>query len=183
VIDPAIADQFGPYLAPGERIIWTGLPRQGVMFAPFDVLLIPFSLLWGGFAIFWEATVLMSHAPWFFGLWGIPFVLVGLFMIFGRFFADAWVRARTLYALTDRRALVIKAIGWRSFNSAPLGASVSVKNQSADRGTIEFASGALFGGVFRSRNPWMPSLDGGVRFLQITNVMEAYRLASAPPAP
>jgi hypothetical protein len=177
VIEPQIADQFRPYLGSDERITWTGIPRQGVMFSPSDAFLIPFSLMWGGFAIFWEASVLMSRAGPFFELWGIPFVAIGLFLIFGRFIADAWVRARTLYVLTNRRALIIKAIGWRSFASAPLGQSVSLKNQSASRGTIEFGSGSMFSSMFRARNPWMPGLDGGVRFLQVEDVMEVYRLA------
>jgi hypothetical protein len=75
--------------------------------------MIPFSLLWGGFAVFWESSVVGLNAPPFFMLWGIPFVLVGLYVMVGRFFVDAWVRRRTCYALTGERVLI--AIGvWRS---------------------------------------------------------------------
>jgi hypothetical protein len=65
---------------------------------------VPFSLLWGGFALFWEAAVI-AHGSLFGTLWGIPFVAMGLYMIAGRFVYKAWVRRRTLYAITDRRAL------------------------------------------------------------------------------
>ena len=76
--------------------------------------------MWGGFAFFWEASVLgltsmTSHQapghqpPLFFALWGIPFCLVGLYMIIGRFFFDAYARGRTWYGVTDRRVIVLKS--------------------------------------------------------------------------
>jgi len=65
--------------------------------------MIPFSLFWGGFAIFWEAgarghwrNTPRSHpAPFFFLLWGIPFILIGQYMICGHFAYEAWLKRRT----------------------------------------------------------------------------------------
>ena len=102
-------------LGPSEHLLWSGRPRQGFMMRPSDALLIPFSLMWGGFAIFWEASVITSNAPFFFRLWGIPFVVVGLYLMVGRFVVDARARSRTAYAITDERVLII---------SGQLGASV-----------------------------------------------------------
>ena len=87
-----------PELISGESIVWAGQPNTHVIFHRADVYMIPFSLLWGGFAIFWEAGVSgfwgfgqHSGGPWLFGmLWGVPFVLVGQYFIWGRFIYAAW---------------------------------------------------------------------------------------------
>ncbi len=60
----------------------TGRPNPRVIFHPSDWYMIPFSLMWGGFAIFWEAGVCGlglwgQKGSWNFGMvWGIPFVVM-----------------------------------------------------------------------------------------------------------
>jgi len=46
-------DILSSELLPGETVQWTGRPNSAVIFHREDWALIPFSLLWGGFAIFW----------------------------------------------------------------------------------------------------------------------------------
>ena len=67
---------------------------------PGDAGLIPFSLLWCGFAIFWESLA-MKTGELLPELWGVPFVLVGLYFVFGRFVVDAYVRAHTSWSNSD----------------------------------------------------------------------------------
>ena len=69
--------------------------------------LIPISILWLAFALFWEAEVLSSDAPPFFVLWGLPFVGIGLYLVFGRILVARKEAAETVYAITDRRVIVI----------------------------------------------------------------------------
>jgi hypothetical protein len=102
-----VADAVQTELLPHEVVLWSGVPGQGIRLRKSDALMIPFSMLWGGFALFWEGMVLHTNGPLLFKLWGIPFVLVGLYITIGRFFVDERKRARTVYAVTDQRVLII----------------------------------------------------------------------------
>jgi len=132
--------ELAPHLDGGESLLWSGRPRQGLVLRPSDAFVIPFSLMWGGFAVFWEASVLERDAPLFFVLWGIPFVLVGLYMIGGRFFADARLRGRTFYGLTSSRVIIVSGLFSRRVKSLSLRTLSDVTlSERADRsGTISF---------------------------------------------
>lgn len=140
------------YLARDEKLLWSGAPRGGIRFRLADTFLIPFSLLWGGFAIFWEylaVTTAPANTPFPFSLFGLPFVLIGLYIIFGRFFVDAWQRSRTLYLLTDQRALIVSGLFVRDVKSLPLRSlqDFTLTERADGSGTITLAgNSSLFGG-------------------------------------
>ncbi len=136
-----LQQQLRASLEPYEKILWVGFPQQGIVFTSQDTFMIPFSILWGGFAIFWEVSVFRSHrAPAFFVLWGVPFVLVGLYLIFGRFFADARTRARTIYALTDQRVVILGGFWRPSLRSLELAglSEINLTERQDGRGSITF---------------------------------------------
>ena len=143
-------DLLNRELTSGERLLWNGMPAGGIHFRPGDVFAIPFSLLWGGFAIFWEYSVL--HTPQaggtrgFFALWGIPFVLIGLYLIAGRFFVDAYMRARTRYAVTNQRVLILTTFAGQRVRSVSLRAlgEMSLREWPGGTGTITFGSSPSF---------------------------------------
>ena len=125
-------------LSSGEKLIWTGKPRTGIMLRSSDVFLIPFSLLWGGFAVFWESSVLATDAPFLFKLWGIPFVLTGIYMIIGRFFIDAKKRENTIYGITTDRILIksgVFSMDIKSLNIKTL-SDITINQKSDNSGTI-----------------------------------------------
>lgn len=130
----------------GERLLWTGRPRGGIRLQAADLFLIPFSLLWCGFAVFWEYRVVSQGAPFFFILWGIPFVCIGLFFVFGRFIADAKHREKTWYALTSERAIISSGLFSRSVRSLFLRTlgEISFAEKADFSGTITFGSTGMF---------------------------------------
>ncbi len=103
-----------------ERLLWTGQPRQGIVLRGSDAFVIPFSIFWCGFAIFWTVTAATMGAPLFFVLFGTPFILVGLFLVIGRFWVDAWMRAHTFYGLTEDRVLIVSGTYRRQAKSLNL---------------------------------------------------------------
>jgi len=129
-------------LGAGEKLLWSGQPRQGIILRSSDAFAIPFSLMWGGFAIFWEYSVIRSNAPPFFVLWGIPFVLVGLYVTVGRFFFDARKRAATKYSVTNERVLIESGDQGQRITSLDLRnlSDLSLDTDSAGNGTIYFAN-------------------------------------------
>lgn len=129
-------------LSSAEKLLWAGQPKQGIVFRRSDLWNIPFSLLWGGFAIYWMILVLINGAPVFFVLWGIPFVLMGLYMIFGRFFVDARQRANTYYGVTNQRAVIVSGLRSQQIKSLDLQTltDLSIVEQPDRIGTITFGA-------------------------------------------
>ena len=72
----------------------------------------------------------------------IPFVLVGVYFIVGRFFVDARMRSNTYYGLTDRRVLILSGLTSRSVQSTPLRTlhEIGLSEKSDRSGTIVFGS-------------------------------------------
>ena len=93
-----------PYLTPGEIILWRGKPEKGHLLCGQDAFLIPFSIVWCGFAIFWFVTALIN-TPFPFALFGVPFVCVGLYMSVGRFFDTISLRKNTAYIITNQKII------------------------------------------------------------------------------
>ena len=165
-----------PELGATEKLLWSGQPRRGIRFRSTDAFLIPFTLLWGGFVIFWEISAVRGGASWFFRLWGIPFVAAGLYFIFGRFFVDAWQRTRTYYGLTSERVVIVSGLFQRQVKSLALRGLPEVSlAESTDRsGTITFGSVPPMYGSFA--NPSWPGMASHLppSFEMIDNARQVY---------
>jgi len=183
-IDPEASLKLQSELVSGETLLWAGKPNPHVIFHSDDWYTIPFSLLWGGFAIVWEAGVLgfwghaSKGAPAFFALWGVPFIVIGQYMIWGRFVYDAWLKRRMYYGITNRRLLVLQESTRRKTSSMYLDAIPSVERDGESVGTLWFGTKypVLAGRGQRTRN-WSRFNVGDVPvFADIDDVDSVYRL-------
>lgn len=173
---PSIESELGA----GERLLWKGRPRPGVRLRASDLYLVPFSLIWGGFAVFWEYMVVVKipksdPTGWLFPLFGVPFVLAGLYIVVGRFFLDAKMRESTEYAVTNRRAIIVTTLFGRKIKSINLQATSEIGlTENADgSGSITFGSAPYYG--WRSqRNLWIPAASAQPSFEMIDGVRSVY---------
>jgi hypothetical protein len=127
-MDYNLSSELKEHLGSGEKLIWTGRPKQGVIFRISDIYLIPFSLLWlGGAAIATYKVILF-----------VPFLIMGLIAAVGRFFIDSYLRSNTHYALTNERIIIksgIFDIGIKSINLKTI-PEMEVKEKYDRSGTI-----------------------------------------------
>jgi hypothetical protein len=121
-LPPALEQTLRRELIAGEHLLWRGQPRPHKLTRGFGIWL--FALPWTAFALMWEtfaflpwvtATKTPEFIQWSFGivfpLFGLPFIVVGLWMLWAPI--RALRRAgKTAYALTERRLLrVVEANG------------------------------------------------------------------------
>lgn len=161
-----------------ERTLWSGEPGHGLYFQPLDLFLVPFSLVWCGFAIFWTRTVSSTGAPGFFDLWGLMFVAVGLYFVFGRFVVDMWVRSGTHYSVTDRRILIDRGGPFPRQIAISLAdlPPVSLRGGAFGQGTIRFGESYNAWGGSRGFGAWSPSLDPTPQFIKVDNAKDVFDL-------
>ena len=156
-----IPPQISGYLHPGERVLWSGSPDPTVRFAPSDVYLVPFTILWCGFSIFWEVGVVSSGAPIIFWIWGVPFVAVGLYLVFGRFIYKKRRKQKTVYALTTERALI--AVGATFLVDGMVTDQTLVIRRSRDRNhvtvTICYTPAGRMGNAFATANTGLDAFN------------------------
>jgi hypothetical protein len=170
-------DPFQGRLLPGERIAWRGTAGRGILFTPRDLFLIPFSLAWCGFAIFWTVTATRGRAPDFFTLWGSMFICFGVYFVAGRFLVDAWVRRGTVYAVTDRRILILRGAPFGKFIALALSQlpDISLSERRGGRGTIRFGAEMSMANN-RSAGIWSPALDATPQFIAIEDARRVFDL-------
>ncbi len=141
-------DGWEHILNDGEEILWQGRPDAAVVWSDLFGLQSIFGLFFAGFAAFWikMASFIGSGIDDggigdIFPLFGIPFLLVGLYMVIGHVFFDAYQRGRTHYTLTNQNAYIAtQMFGRRKLENYPHKADTTVELEDNTPGTVWFAT-------------------------------------------
>lgn len=170
-------------LLPGEVVVWVNRPKQGLVLRASQWGRLPFSLMWGGFAIFWETMVVVMAAPLFPRAWGIPFVVTGLSVMMGCFFIDAWLRARTTYVITNRRVMIRRSGALPRTTSFRLDALPELATERHRDGTSTIVFGPKSAGRGQPASPRFDGIDDGetaLAFMQGQLPERSYRAPQLP---
>ena len=162
-----------------EKLLWSGCPRDGIILRSSDVLMIPLSIFWLGFTIFWMAGATGSlwisdgekeaaAFSFIFPLFGLPFVAVGLYMAIGRFWVDKAMREKTVYGVTNERVIIRSGLFSRTVKSLNIHtlSDISLKEKDDGSGTISLGPSNPMNGMLEGMNWWpgmgqysSPSID------------------------
>lgn len=119
-------------------------------------------------------------------LWGIPFVLVGLYIIAGRFWIDARRRSRTRYAVTSDRAIITSGLFSSTVQSIDLRSlrDLSVDERADGTGTLylgarqpwsRYGNGFAFNGVAQT-----PAFEGIPEARRVYNIIREAQQGATP---
>lgn len=117
---------FESFMGMDEYVLWSGKPSRIHYFSKQDLITIPFSLFWLGFSLFWEWQVIQSRQSLFLVLWGMPFVMIGVYLLLIRPFHQASIIRHSYYVITNKQ-LMIKQGKKISFYTASQLPPVSLK--------------------------------------------------------
>ena len=171
-MDYNLNSELQEYLKTNEKLIWAGQPKKGIVFRKSDLFMIPFNLLWCGFAIFWVFMALKIGAPIYFAMFGIPFVIMGLIFVFGRFFIDARLREHTVYGLTAERILIKTGVKNRNLQSINISTIFDMKYEEKSDG-----SGSIIIGPSSPVMMWGNTMNkwSGTKVLPMLELIEDVR--------
>ncbi len=160
-------------LFPGERLIWEGRPWRGLRLVWDDLFFIPWSLVIGAVLAFVGSVGLAGLTGGEFPLLGAAIALIfsatAVYLTVGRFLHDIWIRSRTRYGLTNRRAVIVRG---PNLIAVPLEGIRELElrgGKDGRRGTIQFGRDRWFNrSLFELRlHHILPSLRPAPQFYGI----------------
>ncbi len=156
--------EWDAILDPDEIIIWQGAPTGALRSefgSPFEVA---FMMVWGGIPL---AAVIANPGTL---LLGVPalFLAIALWFFVGQHFWAAFMRRRTFYSLSNRRAFIaVRGLTKRTLNSYPITDSTELELEDRSGGAVWFATG-------EKNKMFSNSKISKIGFEQLANPREAF---------
>ncbi|MEM1302217.1 MAG: aspartate carbamoyltransferase catalytic subunit [Pseudomonadota bacterium] len=97
-------DPWEGLLDADEQILWQGRPHDGFALHPNALVMIPFSLFFGGFSVVWMLGA--AQGGGYFWTFGLLFFCVGAGMLIWAIAGDTIRRRGSYYSLSNKRAFV-----------------------------------------------------------------------------
>lgn len=135
-------EQIQQFLFSDEYVLWQGTPGKGVLLEKIDYFIIPFIIFW--LIIPTQVMIIAVLGGHIFeSLFFVPFLLVGFYLLVGRFIIKKKIMSQTLYTITDKRVIFIenKKITFLDRKNLP---EVSLELLKDGWGTINFKSNLSF---------------------------------------
>ena len=176
--------EIQPFLHYDETVLWTGRPGN-IPASRTNPILPIFAIFWMSFALFWTITATAIGGA--FGLFGVFFMIIGGISFYTAFFGKRNFLKNAVYAVTDKRALIITYDRYGTncteymFSSI---SSVNLESVNGNIGTIRFAEEHLYveyrSGVNRRRtmNTDTVKRSAVTAFFMIDDVHRVYHLIS-----
>ncbi len=156
---------FQKYLNLGEKTIWTGSPKYPIGQHTIPVKL--FGLFFLGFSLFW--TIMAFQIADFMGLFGIPFIIVGSFIIFRNKKFGSKFQRQAFYAVTDERIMIVMISDTEEMTNVALDQLSNVITSPGAYGTktIVFYTRNTYG--MNNSHPYFFNLENGEYVANLIN--------------
>jgi hypothetical protein len=130
-----LISELQAYVSKDEELIWTAAAKKGIVFESGDIYNVFIAIVWCLGAIAWAIIGFSMGAPlWFIASIGIPGVVTGLYLLYGRFMIDAIKRKNTIYGLTENNIIIQSGLYKRRVKIININsiASMVLYNEKAD---------------------------------------------------
>jgi len=177
ISDKEVAEELQSEIIDGEKILWAGRPKQGLIIKKSDIFNIPFSVLWCSFLVFICIHEVQGQAKLFF-VPGLILTVIILYALFGRFYFDANKRKNLTYGITKTRIFIKSVRLTESFKTEYISdlSQIEIIERKDGSGTIILGANEfkfyMLPGMYR----WQGSYQPPPRLEYINDAREVYNL-------
>ncbi|MEL6684624.1 MAG: aspartate carbamoyltransferase catalytic subunit [Pseudomonadota bacterium] len=123
-----------------EHVVWQGRPDAAFVLTPAMIGTAIFAIFFAGFALFWMIGA--SFAGGIFWTFGLLHFGAGIALLVGTLAGPSFIRKRTFYSLTNKRAFVAKDLPMkgRTLKSYPITQDTQLEYRENDKSSVYFST-------------------------------------------